>query len=146
MSKYLDALIFDRVAADVQQMTDKAYIDYRDLNRIESAIKWVSYVLNRYGYPNRTENKLDWRPEDQRTETEMGRLRNNLSAIRAAYYTPPSTPQTPEKITYTSIYQANFIEKIIYDLGTLIESSFPGPRRFGFHLGRRTLGNRSIGI
>ena len=33
MSKYLDALIFDRVAADVQQMTDKAYIDYRDLNR-----------------------------------------------------------------------------------------------------------------
>ncbi len=109
MSKYLDALIFDRVAADVQQMTDKAYIDYRDLNRIESAIKWVSYVLNRYGYPNKTENKLDWRPEDQRTETEMGRLRNNLSAIRAAYYTPPSTPQTPEKITYTSINHAKCI-------------------------------------
>lgn len=59
MSKYLDALIFDRVAADVQELTDKAYIDYRDLNRIESAIKWVSYVLNKYGYRNVTDNKLN---------------------------------------------------------------------------------------
>ena len=47
MSKYIDTLIFDRVAADVQEMKDKAYIAYTDLNRIESAIKWVSYVLNR---------------------------------------------------------------------------------------------------
>lgn len=146
MSRYLDVLIFDRVAADVQEMTDKAYIDYRDLNRIENAIKWVSYVLNRYGYHNSTNNKLNWQPSDWRSERDMERLRLNLIAIRRAYYTPPSTPQTPEKITYTSIYQANFIERIIYDVGSLIEKSFPGPQHLDFRLGTRAIGNRSISL
>lgn len=146
MSKYLAALIFDRTALDVQELTDKAYIDYADLNRIEAAVKWVSYVLNRYGYRNTTHNKIDWKPEDRRTENEMKRLWDNLTAIRAAYYTPPSTPQTPETITFISVYQANFIEKIIYDLGTLIEISIPGPQRLSFKLGTRTLGNRSISL
>lgn len=146
MSKYLEALIYDRVAADVQELRDKAYIAYTDLNRIEAAIKWVSHILNQYGYRNVTHNKLNWKPEDRRTDSEMERLRANLVAIQAAYYTPPSTPQTPDKITFTSIYQANFIEKIIYDIGSLIEKSFPGPYRLSFRLGERTLGNRSIHI
>lgn len=146
MSDFIDNLIFDRTVQDVQELKDKAYIDYTDLNRIESAIKWVSYVLNQYGYRNITQNKLDWKPMDRRTDSEMERLRDNLMAIRAAYYTPPGTPQTPERITFTSIYQANFIEKIIYDLGTLIEASFPGPQRLAFKLGTRILGNRSVSL
>lgn len=49
MSEILDSLIFDRVQEDLDNLTQKAYIDYADLNRIEGAIKWVSYVLNQYG-------------------------------------------------------------------------------------------------
>lgn len=146
MSKYLDDLIFDRTIEDIQNLTDKAYIDYNDLNRVESAVKWVSYVLNRYGYRNTTHNKLNWQMNEFRTDADMERLRNNINAIRAAYYTPESTPLTPSKITYTSIYQANAIERIIYDLGELIEKSYPGPYRLGFKLGTKTLGNRSIVI
>jgi hypothetical protein len=99
MSKYIDNLIYDRTVQDIQEMTTKAYIDYQDLNRIELAIKWVSHVLNQYGYRNATHNKVNWHPEDRRTDSEMERLRKNIAAIRAAYYTPPSTPQTPERIT-----------------------------------------------
>ena len=99
MSDYLEALIFDRTQSDIIEMTSKAYIDYNDLNRIERAIKWVSYVLNQYGYKNVTHNKLDWKPEDRRTDSEMERLRRNIVAIRNAYYTDNSTPLTPEKIT-----------------------------------------------
>ncbi len=146
MSEILDSLIWDRVQADVDNMTKKAYIDYEDLNRIEKAVKWVSYVLNKYGYINVTHNKLNWQMNDFRTDADMERLRKNIETIRAAYYTPDSTPLTPSKITYTSIYQANAIEKIIYDLGTLIENSFPGPYRLGFKLGMKTLGNRSIAL
>lgn len=146
MSEILDSLIWDRVQADVDNLTKKAYIDYEDLNRVEKAVKWVSYVLNRYGYRNTTYNKLNWQMNDFRTDADMERLKNNINAIRAAYYTHESTPIMPSKITYTSIYQANIIEKIIYDLGTLIENSFPGPYRLGFKLGMRTLGNRSIAL
>ena len=146
MSEILDSLIWDRVQEDVDNLTKKAYIDYEDLNRIEKAVKWVSHVLNQYGYKNTTHNKLNWQMSDFRMDADMERLRNNINAIRAAYYTPESTPLTPSKITYTSIYQANAIEKIIYDLGTLIENSSPGPYRLGFKLGMRTIGNRSIAV
>ncbi len=143
MSKYLDDLIFDRTVEDIQNLTDKAYIDYKDLNRVESAVKWISYTLNRYGYRNATHNKLNWQMGDFRTDAEMERLRENINAIRAAYYTPDSTPLTPSKITYTSIYQANAIEKIIHDLGILAETIIPSNNHLGFKLGMRSIGNRS---
>ena len=144
MSKYIDGLIFDRTVQDVQELNAKAYIDYNDLNRIELAIKWISYVLNRYGYQNETYNKVNWLTDDRRTDSEMERLRKNIQAIRAAYYTPPSTPQTPERITYTSIYQANFIEQIIHDIGVLVERASPGMQHVAFKLGDRALGNREV--
>lgn len=79
MSKYIDNLIYDRTVQDIQEMTTKAYIDYQDLNRIELAIKWVSHVLNQYGYRNATHNKVNWHPEDRRTDSEMERLRKNIA-------------------------------------------------------------------
>lgn len=146
MSKYIDGLIFDRVQSDIDNLTDKAFIDYADLNRIETAVKWVSYVLNCYGYRNEINSKLDWKPEDYRTDAEMERLKSNLDSIRSAYYTLNDTPVTPSKITYSSIYQANAIEKIIYDLGSLIEKSSPGMQHLSFKLGTRALGNRSVSL
>lgn len=145
MSEYLEALIFDRVQSDVDNLMNKAYIDYGDLNRVENAIKWVSYVLNKYGYKHTIVSKT-WKPQDHRTDVEMERLRKNIVAIRSAYYTFESTPLTPDKITYTSIYQANAIEKIIYDVGNLIENSFPGPTHLAFKLGTKAIGNRSISL
>lgn len=144
MSEYIDALIFDRTQADVDNMTAKGCIDYNDLNRVERAIRWISYVLNKYGYQNEIQMKV-WK-EEFRTDTEMERLRKNISIIRNAYYTDPDTPLTPSKITYTSLYQANAIEKILYDLGKLVENSFPGPQHYAFKLGTRSLGNRSISV
>lgn len=85
MSEILDSLIFDRVQEDLDNLTQKAYIDYADLNRIEGAVKWVSYVLNRYGYKNTTHNKLNWKMNDFRTEKEMERLRDNIAAMDRTY-------------------------------------------------------------
>ena len=46
MSRFIDPLIFDRVQADVDQMTKKAYIAYDDLNRVENAVWQISETLN----------------------------------------------------------------------------------------------------
>lgn len=142
MSEILDSLIWDRTQADIENLTKKAFIDYEDLNRIETAVKWVSYILNKCGYRNITENKLNWQMSDFRTQADMDRLRKNIESIRSAYYTPEDTPVTPTKITYTSIYQANAIEKIIYDLGGLAEKIKPSNNHLAFRLGRRPIGNR----
>ena len=143
MSEYLESLIFDRTQEDIDLLTEKSYIDYNDLNRVEKAIKWISYILNRYGYKNKISFKV-WLPEDLRTEEDMERIRNNIETLRTAYFAPESTPLTPEKITYLSIWQANAIEKILFDIGSLVESVYPGLRHLSFKLSQPVIGNREV--
>lgn len=145
MNEHIDNLIFDRVQADIDNLTSKAYIAYTDLNRVEKAIAWAAKMLNKYGYKNAIYKKckMNWKPADRRTDSEMERIRQNIANLRLVYFTPTSTPVTPQKITYTSIYQANAVEKIIYDLGKLVEGCVPGQQHLSFRLGSRAIGNRS---
>lgn len=136
MSNVLNTLIFDRTVDDLINDTDKAYIAYVDLNRVEEACK---YLAGLFGV---SINTKVWAMEDFRTESEMARMLDNINKLRAAYYAKISTPQTPDRITYDSIYQANDIERILRDLGDMYESALSGQQRLSFSLGRKSVGNR----
>lgn len=136
MSNVLNTLIFDRTVDDLINDTDKAYIAYTDLNRVEEACK---YLAGLFGV---SINTKVWAMEDFRTESEMARMLDNINKLRAAYYAKISTPQTPARITYDSIYQANDIERILRDLGDMYESTLSGQQRLSFSLGRKSIGNR----
>lgn len=136
MSTVLETLITDRTAADLANDTDRAYIAYTDLNRVEEACALLAWRL---GVTIQTKA---WKMEDFRTDTEMSRLLNNIKTLRAAYYTKASTPAIPAKITYESIYQANDIEQILKDLGDMYDSMVSGQQRLAFRLGMRAIGNR----
>ena len=136
MSTVLDTLITDRTADDLVNDTDKAYIAYTDLNRVEGAYELLA---GRLGVTIQTKV---WNIEDFRTDTEMTRLLGNIKKLRAAYYTKGCTPATPVKITYSSIYQANNIEQILKDLGDMYNSMVSGQHRLTFKLGMRAIGNR----
>lgn len=136
MSNILNTLIFDRTVDDLINDTDKAYISYVDLNRVEEACK---HLADLFGVSISTKV---WVMEDFRTESEMDRMLDNINKLRAEYYTKISTPQTPVRITYDSIYQANDIERILKDLGDMYESALSGQQRLSFSLGRKSIGNR----
>lgn len=136
MSTVLDTLITDRTESDLANDTDRAYIAYTDLNRVEEA---CVLLAGRLGVTIQTKV---WNIEDFRTDTEMSRLLTNLKTLRAAYYTKSSTPATPVKITYSSIYQANDIEQILKDLGDMYDSMVSGQQRLAFKLGMKAIGNR----
>lgn len=136
MNTVLDTLITDRTAADLAADLDKVYADYVCLNRVEEACALLAGLL----HVNIQTKK--WRMEDFRTDTEMTRLLGNIKALRKAYYVKVSTPDTPVKITYGSIYQANDIEQILKDLGDMYISMMSGQQRLVFRLGIRTIGNR----
>lgn len=136
MSTVLDTLITDRTADDLANDTDKAYIAYTDLNRVEGACELLA---GRLGVTIQTKV---WNIEDFRTDTEMTRLLGNIKKLRAAYYTKGCTPATPIEITYSSIYQANDIEQILKDLGDMYNSMVSGQHRLTFKLGMRAIGNR----
>lgn len=136
MSTILDTLITDRTSDDLARDTDKAYISYADLNRLEDA---CAYLAGIFGVAIQTKT---WGMEDFRTESEMQRLLSNIKAVRAACYAKKSTPATPAAITFQSIYQANDIEQILKDLGDVHDSMLSGMQRLSFRLGTKALGNR----
>lgn len=136
MSTVLDTLITDRTDMDLTNDTDRAYISYTDLNRVEKA---CTYLAEIFGITIQTK---EWKMEDFRTESEMARMLSNIQTVRAAFFTKQSTPATPSKITYTSIYQANDIERILKDLGEVYDSMVSGEPRLNLKLGVRMLGNR----
>jgi hypothetical protein len=114
------SLITDRTQADLVNDTDKAYIDYADLNRIENAVTSISAWLNSAGYKNTiTARAAPWEMTDIRTQSDMDRLRDNIKALRAVFSGYATTPATPASITYDSIAQANAIEQILADLDAL---------------------------
>ena len=132
----IDTLIFDRKNSDIINKTPKAYIDYVDLNRVEQACAYVASLLN-VSIQTKT-----WTMSDFRTDTEMTRLRNNIELLKSSFYAVPGTPELPSKITYTSITQANSIEKILYDIDSMYQSILSGKQRLVFKLGATALGNR----
>lgn len=136
MSTVLDALITDRTQADVDNDTDRAYNCYLDLNRIEEACAYLAECLG-----VEVEIKV-WAMEDFRAETQMQRIRQNIQTLRDAYYVKSTTPATPTKITFSSIYQANDIEQILKDLGEMYENMVSGETCLSFKIGSRMLGNR----
>lgn len=136
MQRQLTNLIFDRTNADLVNETDKAYIDYEDLNRIEDACKYLADILDVY-----IKTKT-WKMTDYRTSEEMARLRNNINIVKNAYYQNPNSPVLPSVIYYKSISEANTIEEILWDIETMYLNTINGLRRLSFRLGTKCIGNR----
>lgn len=133
-------LIYDRTQTDLDNGADKAYIDYTDLNRIESAI----YSIGEKTGAKFSTSKKTWKMSEYRTEAQMERLRNNLQVLQNSYYLRDGRPSLPDKITYTTISQANDIEHIIYDIGDTYNCVEAGKRRLSFKLGAKRFGNGTI--
>jgi len=132
----MDSLIFDRSSTDLMNDTDRCYISCTDLNRVEQACEYLAGIL---GVAIKTKV---WKMEDWRTGTEMERIRQNIAKLKEAYFVRESTPAIPVEITYTSIYLANNIEKILKDIGDMYDSMVSGIPRLSFGLGKQVLGNR----
>lgn len=138
MQRQLTNLIFDRTNSDILNDTDKAYIDYADLNRIEEACAYLASLF-----------KLDittktWAMTDYRTTSEMERIRSNIQTIKNAYYKNPNSPLLPSVITYKSITEANTIEQILYDIESMYLEVTNGLHKLSFKLGTKNIGNREV--
>lgn len=107
----ISQLIYDRTENDIYNDTDKSYIDYKDLNRIETAVQFISNLLNEMGYTNRTNNKLDWNMRDFRTQEQADRIKANYTQIKSAY----DRFNLPD-FKWETITDANDIERILWQI------------------------------
>jgi hypothetical protein len=112
----IDTLIYDRTQADIANDTDKAYISYMDLNRIEETVKYLSDILNKYGYRNTTKNKINWTMSELRKQEDCERIKSNYEVLQKVYAYKFITPS----FEWMSIEEANNIERILKDISVFI--------------------------
>lgn len=134
-------LIFDRTKADVDRAAYLASLNWRtmtqaekdewsgllkgfynasDLNRVGTAVEYVTNRLQAAGYSVQTAPKTDWSVADIPVLEQMQTYLNNVRTLRSVFTVPPSMPDVPSDMEKLTWEEANNIERILFDLNTLI--------------------------
>lgn len=113
-------LIYDRTQEDIDKETDKAFIDYVDLNRIKNAIAELKTAAESIGYTFVQDFTKTWTISDIRNKTEIDKLKNDLARIRGLIVCPSGTPNVPTT-PFADYRSANDTENIIQTVYSLIE-------------------------
>ena len=145
----IDTLVTDRTEADVSrysELRDKGWAEMTtaekaewvagmkgaynasDLNRVASAMAYLSQRLASAGYSVPISSPTDWANGDIPTKGDLDTYLDDLRRIRAALAVMDTTPSAPGSMDYLTWAKANDIEKILVDvddaLGRLLLSTF----------------------
>ena len=126
----MDSLIYDRTQSDVEYALNhpdsnsflKGAYNYTDLDRIEDWTEYIAEQLNYYGYNVNISTSIlltTWEMESFPTKVEMERIRSNVQNLKNAFVAFTSVPTNLERMTYQ---KANDLEKVLYELNTLINN------------------------
>lgn len=142
MPQQLDDLIFDRTQSDADRVNYLASLwqngtftgtttelsewvsdlkgayNASDLNRVGSAVEYLTDTLYSMGYNVPTVPKDDWTETDIPVQSQMDIYINNIQLLRDILpYVAPDAPETAAGLSYQS---SNNIEEILYTLESVL--------------------------
>lgn len=145
----IDTLVTDRTEADVSRYSElrdkgwaamttaeraewvagmKGAYNASDLNRVASAMSYLSQRFASAGYSVPVSSPTDWANGDIPRKDDLDTYLDDLRRIRAALAVMDTTPSAPGSMDYLTWAKANDIEKILVDvddaLGRLLLSPF----------------------
>ena len=145
----IDTLVTDRTEADASRYSElrdkgwaamttaeraewvagmKGAYNASDLNRVASAMSYLSQRFASAGYSVPVSSPTDWANGDIPRKDDLDTYLDDLRRIRAALAVMDTTPAAPESMDYLTWAKANDIEKILVDvddaLGRLLLSPF----------------------
>ena len=145
----IDTLVTDRTEADASRYSElrdkgwaamttaeraewvagmKGAYNASDLNRVASAMSYLSQRFASAGYSVPVSSPTDWANGDIPRKDDLDTYLDDLRRIRAALAVMDTTPSAPGSMDYLTWAKANDIEKILVDvddaLGRLLLSTF----------------------
>ena len=156
----IDTLVTDRTEADVSrysELRDKGWAEMTtaekaewvagmkgaynasDLNRVASAMAYLSQRFASAGYSVPVSSPTDWANGDIPTKGDLDTYLDDLRRIRAALAVMDTTPEAPESMDYLTWAKANDIEKILVDVDDLL-TKIAGTVDLGWALGIAHIG------
>ena len=103
----------------------KGAYNYTDLNRVQSAVRFLRDRLAGAGYPVTISDHKTWMKGDTPTRTDMENYLADVRAIRNVFALPATTPQVPNTMARLNHLGANHIEQILADVDRLSVNIVP---------------------
>lgn len=98
----------------------KGTYNYTDLNRVETAVQYLTGELNKYGYLSTRPTTRSWSMTDLPSEADFERYLNNVVLIRNALTVWKTTPSVPTDMKRFDHNKANDLEQILVDVDRLL--------------------------
>ena len=151
----IDTLVTDRTEADASRYSElrdkgwaamttaeradwvagmKGAYNASDLNRVASAMSYLSQRFASAGYSVPVSSPTDWANGDIPRKGDMDTYLDDLRRIRAALAVMDTTPSAPGSMDYLTWAKANDIEKILVDVDDLL-TKIAGTVELGWALG-----------
>lgn len=156
----IDTLVTDRTEADASrciELRDKGWAamtaaeraewvagmkgayNASDLNRVASAMSYLSQRFASAGYSVPVSSPTDWANGDIPRKDDLDTYLDDLRRIRAALAVMDTTPSAPGSMDYLTWARANDIEKILADVDDLL-TKIAGTVDLGWALGIAHIG------
>lgn len=91
-----------------------------DLNRVQSAVRYLRDRLVAVGYSVELSDAKTWTLQDVPTQTEMAEYLADVRAIRGVFTLLSTTPPVPDTMVGLTYIKANHIEQILLDVDMLL--------------------------
>ena len=156
----IDTLVTDRTEADASrciELRDKGWAamtaaeraewvagmkgayNASDLNRVASAMSYLSQRFASAGYSVPVSSPTDWANGDIPRKDDLDTYLDDLRRIRAALAVMDTTPSAPGSMDYLTWARANDIEKILADVDDLL-TKIAGTVDLGWAIGIAHIG------
>ena len=156
----IDTLVTDRTEADASrciELRDKGWAamtaaeraewvagmkgayNASDLNRVASAMSYLSQRFASAGYSVPVSSPTDWANGDILRKDDLDTYLDDLRRIRAALAVMDTTPSAPGSMDYLTWARANDIEKILADVDDLL-TKIAGTVDLGWAIGIAHIG------
>lgn len=100
----------------------KGSYNVSDLNRVQSAVRYLQNRLQDAGYPLELSEARTWTAQDVPTQTDLANYLADVRAIRGAFTLLQTTPPVPETMARFTYIKANNIEQILLDVDMLLSN------------------------
>lgn len=101
----------------------KGAYNYTDLNRVQSAVRYLRDRLAGVGYFLELSEAKTWTTKDVPTLADMQNYLADVKAVRGVFSLFKSTPQAPDTMVGMTYEKANNIEKILLDVDRLLSNT-----------------------
>ncbi len=120
--------VTSRKKSDLENNTDYAYINYTDLNRIETRIEELSSIMNERGITNRVTTNT-WSKQTSANlsqnlpvSSRVDLILQNINKLLALISELEISAELPHSMKYLDIFSANAIEQSIFEAYTYVKN------------------------